>query len=180
MTVEDHSPSRRTFLKESLLGVAVLSAAKVHPRLLLSDGVPAEVATQLHYFSGHEYMIVRAIAGCMVGRVPAETEDPIDAALRADQFLSTADEEVQDQIHQLLTAFNGPFFTFLFDFRFSSFLRMKPQDQDSYLEDWMTSTLAFRRKGFQALKRLTLSMYYTDRRSWATIGYHGMTPEVRP
>ena len=65
-------------------------------------------------------------------------------------------------------------FAFLFDFRFSSFLDMNAADQDSYLEDWMTSSLEFRRTGYQALKRTCLSMFYTDTRSFADIGYHGM------
>jgi hypothetical protein len=57
---------------------------------------------------------------------------------------------------------------------------MSPQDKDSYLEDWMTSNLGFRRTGFQALKRISLSMFYTDSRSWTEIGYEGMfLPEDR-
>jgi len=119
------------------------------------------------------------MVGPASGGAPDEGE--IDVAGRADVFLSTADPEIRDQIHQLLTVFNAPFFTFLFDFRFSSFLNMSPQDKDSYLEDWMKSILGLRRTGFQALKRLCMSMYYTDSRSWKEIGYEGMfLPEERP
>jgi hypothetical protein len=38
----------------------------------------------------------------------------------------------------------------------------------------MTSSFGFRRTGFQALKRLSMSMHYTDERSWEEIGFHGM------
>jgi hypothetical protein len=87
---------------------------------------------------------------------------------------------VQDQLHQLFTVFNAPFFTFLFDFRFCSFLNMSALDKDSYVLDWMTSKFGFRRTGFQALKRVSLSMFYTDSRSWKEIGYEGMfMPEDR-
>jgi hypothetical protein len=51
---------------------------------------------------------------------------------------------------------------------------MDSAGQDSYLEGWMTSSLGFRRTGFQALKRLSMSMHYTDAHSWEEIGFHGM------
>jgi hypothetical protein len=34
--------------------------------------------------------------------------------------------------------------------------------------------MGFRRTGFQALKRVSLSMFYTGSRSWTEIGYEGM------
>jgi hypothetical protein len=104
----------------------------------------------------------------------------VGVPVRADQFLAGADPEVQDQFHQLLSVFNAPFFTFLFDFRGSSFLNMSPGDKDSFIEDWMTSKFSFRRSGFQALKRVSMSMFYTESRSWKDIGYEGMfMPEDR-
>ena len=68
----------------------------------------------------------------------------------------------------------------LLDFRMSSFLNMTLAVKDSYLHDWMTSSLGFRRTGFQALKRVSMSMFYTDSRTWKEIGYDGMfMPEDR-
>jgi len=175
--------SRRKFLKQTLDGVLLLGVARLVPQSALHGEELPPVPKDLQYFDPHEYRVVRAIAGRMVGPASggAPDEGEIDVAGRADVFLSTADPEIRDQIHQLLTVFNAPFFTFLFDFRFSSFLNMSPQDKDSYLEDWMKSILALRRTGFQALKRLCMSMYYTDSRSWKEIGYEGMfLPEERP
>lgn len=34
--------------------------------------------------------------------------------------------------------------------------------------------MGFRRTGFQALKRVSLSMFYAGSRSWTEIGYEGM------
>jgi hypothetical protein len=51
---------------------------------------------------------------------------------------------------------------------------MSTESQDDYLEGWMTSRLGFRRTGFQALKRLCMSMYYTDPASFSAIGYTPM------
>lgn len=174
--------SRRKFLKETFLGVACLSAARLVPTgILIADDMEG-VPEKLFYFSPKEYLIFQAAAARLVGL--SSKDDPaarnIDVAARADKFLSEADPEVQDQFHQLLTIFNAPLFTFLFDFRFSSFLAMSADDQDSYLDDWMTSVLGVRRTGFQALKRTAMSMFYTEQRSWKEIGYEGMfMPEDR-
>ena len=152
----------------------VLSGAKILPALKV-ELFAAEISNQLQYFTGHELLVIQAVAERIVGAPsngnPSVAE--LDVALRADRFLAEADTEIQDQLHQLLAVFNAPFFAFLFDFRFSSFLGMNPEDQDSYLQDWMTSSFAFRRTGFQALKRVCLSMFYTEKRSWAEIGYDG-------
>jgi hypothetical protein len=119
---------------------------------------------------------MEAIAACMIGLNETNEEPPGPAAvaLRADSFLADADPEIQDQMHLLLTVFSASLFTFLFDFRLSSFLDMNREQRESYTHDWMTSRLGFRRTGFQALKRISLSMYYTDGRSWDGISYHGM------
>jgi hypothetical protein len=174
--------SRRVFLKETLFGVACLSAAKLVPAGVLLAGDQKGVPEKLFFFAPKEYLIFQAAAERLIGLTSEgdSKAEVIDVAGRADQFLSGADPEVQDQIHQLLTIFNAPLFTFLFDFRFSSFLSMSPEDKDTYLEDWMTSIFGVRRSGFQALKRISMSMYYTDERSWKDIGYEGMfMPEDR-
>jgi hypothetical protein len=140
------------------------------------------VPHNLVYFSPEEFLIFESVAERLIGAPPPGQPGSaeIGVAARADQFLGGADPEVQEQFHQLLTVFNAPLFAFLFDFRFSSFLSMSPQDKDSYLEDWMTSSLGVRRTGFQALKRICMSMFYTHSGSWKEIGYEGMfMPEDR-
>jgi hypothetical protein len=179
---ESQVGSRRKFLKQTVLGGAFLTVTRIFPRDFLFAQSTEGIPTDLRYFSAQEYLILQALAERIIGP-PAyggPSANDIDVARHADQFLATADVEIQDQFHQLLTVFNAPFFTFLFDLRFSSFINMAPEDKDSYLEDWMTSNLALRRTGFQALKRLCLSMFYTDSRSWKEIGYEGMfLPEDR-
>ena len=130
----------------------------------------------LRFFSGDEFRILHAAALRIVGAASDDgpTGAELDVARRADRFLAGADPEIQEQFHLLLTLLNHQFFTFLFDFRFSSFVNMSPEDQDTYLEDWMMSPLPFRRQAFVGLKRLCMSMYYTDPRSWDAIGYDGV------
>jgi hypothetical protein len=174
--------SRRKFLKETLSGIIFLSASRLIPADSLFAAGRDEVPKDLLFFSPKEYLVFAAVAERMVGPAmpgQAQTKD-VGVAARADQFLAGADSEVQTQLHQLFSVFNAPLFTFLFDFRTSSFLNMSPADRDSYIEDWMTSSLGFRRTGFQALKRISMSMFYTDGRSWKEIGYDGMfMPEDR-
>ena len=163
--------TRRTFLKETFVGATILCAAKYSPvaAFALRD---SDTAGKLLFFSQKEYLIVSAVAERIIGVAASETS--IRVAVRADAFLAAADPEIQEQFHLLLTVFNSPVFTFLFDLRFSNFLSMNEADKESYLLDWMTSNLAFRRTGFQGLKRLCMSMYYSDARSHAEIGYDGM------
>ncbi len=165
------STSRRRFLRQTLLGSAFLTIVKPF-RLFGFAGLPS--SPPLQFFSAYEFQIMKAVAARIIGIDGRSGLSAEQVAIRADAYFGFSDPEVQDQIHQLFTVFNAPFFTFLFDWRFSSFVTMSPEDQDTYLEDWMTSSFAFRRTGFQALKRVSLSMYYTDERSWKEIGYEGM------
>ncbi len=182
MVMKNRATSRRKFLKETLSGVVFLSAAKLMPPNIMFASEQDQVPGELLFFSPKEYLIFEAVSERIIGpAMPGHVRTmDVGVAVRADQFLAGADPEVQDQIHQLLTVFNAPLFTFLFDFRTSSFLNMSSVDKDSYLEDWMTSSLGFRRTGFQALKRVSMSMFYTDSRTWKEIGYDGMfMPEDR-
>ena len=168
--------TRRRFLRQSAFGVVALSAARVIPVFASSPLLSPEIENRLQFFSADEYLIMKAVSDRLIGTSSDGGPSPeqAGAALRADKFLAGSDPEIQGQFHQLLTVFNAPFFTFLFDFRFSSFVNMKPQDQDSYLEDSMTSIIGFRRTGFQALKRTSMSMFYTNEQTWKEIGFAGM------
>jgi len=165
--------SRRVFLVRTLSGTLFLFLARWVPARLLTVLPQNQTADALRYFSGNELRIVRAIAERIIGP-PAPgnpTASSIDVAARADRYLAGADQRIQEQFHLLLTLFNARLFTFLFDFRTQSFVDMSPDDQDSYLENWMTSPIAFRRTGFQALKRLCTGMFYTQSKAWDELGY---------
>jgi hypothetical protein len=174
--------TRRKFLKETLFGFGFLSASRLIPGDALFAGELSQVPKNLLFFSPREYIIFEAVAERIIGAPsPAQPSvKDVGVASRADQFLAGADPEVQDQLHQLFTVFNAAFFTFLFDFRLTSFVNMTAAAKDSYIMDWMTSRFGFRRTAFQALKRVSLSMFYTNSRSWREIGYDGMfMPEDR-
>ena len=53
------------------------------------------------------------------------------------------------------------------------FTKMSPAAQDRYLAQWETSSAAFKRMGFQALKRAVLAAYYGSEPGWTAVGYRG-------
>jgi hypothetical protein len=130
--------SRRKFLKQTVLSATFLTVAKVFPRDFLFARSVEGIPSDLRYFSAQEYLVLQALADRIIGPTAqgGSSVKEIDVARRADQFLATADLEIQDQFHQLLTVFNAPFFTFLFDLRFSSLIKIAPEDKDSYF--WRT------------------------------------------
>ena len=175
------APSRRRFLRRSLSGLLVLGTAGMIPSMARSAFAPSGQRDALRFFSRHEHRLLQAVAESLIGAAEEAAADAIDVAGRADAYLALEDPEIQSQIHLLLAIFGSRTFAFLFDFRFDPFLHMDADARASYLEDWMTSPLEFRRTGFVALKRICLSMHYTDSRSFAAVGYEGMfLPEDRP
>ncbi|MFQ5799897.1 MAG: hypothetical protein ACE5H0_14560 [Bacteroidota bacterium] len=168
--------SRRTFLRQTAFGVAALWSSALLPISCSQyKDVPQEILRRLTFLSGHEYLVVKAVAGRLIRKVLRTDPDAheIEIALRVDKFLAAAHPELQRQFHQLLVVFNSPIFAFLFELRFSSFLDMDPPVQDAYLRSWMTSGIQFRRTAFQALKRLCVGLFYLDDRTWESIGYRG-------
>lgn len=172
VTVDPMSSTRRAFLKETLLGTMFLAAAR--PLRVLATAM--EEPPPPGFFSEEERAIITAAAQRLIGTAVEPDAPLIDVSSRADRFLAEEEPGVQEQMHLLLAIFNSQFAALVFSLKFSSFLDMNPQARDEYLEGWMTSRLGFRRTGFQALKRLCMSMYYTHPASYAGIGYSPLIP----
>jgi hypothetical protein len=166
--------SRRRFLRTTFLGTIALSVGKG-----LSFGSPrgasreAETGGRLLFFDDEEFALFAAIADRIVGPRPEDAPPPAEIARRADVFLAGADPEIREQFHLLLTIMDSAVVAFLFDLRLSSFRHLDPDAQDAFLSDWMTSPLAFRRTAFQALKRVSMSTYYSHPGSWNAIAFDG-------
>jgi len=165
---------RRRFLRRSLSGAAALGVASALVPARVRARSRNDAPGKLQFFTEEEYLVFSGAAARLTGHYASGPGNRVDAALRADRFLGTEDPEIQDQIHLLLTIFNSLPAAVLLGFTFSKFIDMDGTAQDKYLEGWMTSSFAFRRTAFQALKRLAMSMYYTDEGAWEEIGYHGI------
>lgn len=164
--------SRRRFLKQTGFGVAVLGMSGCLPSGGADPSLPDGIRDRLRFCSPTEFLVLKAAAEQIVGPLGAEGQPTFDEiTLRADEFLSGAEPEIQEQFHQLLMVFNSAIAAFLFDLRPSSFLAMSAQDRSAYLEDWMASPIGFRRTAFMGLKRICMSVSYTHPGLWPLIGY---------
>ena len=165
------APGRRRFLRRTLLGSFALLVGKG-----LSYAFPTNGRTEdgpLVFFDDQEFKLFAVIADRIVGPRHHDAPTAHEIARRADVFLSGADPDIRDQFHLLLTILGSAAAAFLFDFRMSAFVNLDPSAQDAYLTDWMTSPLAFRRTAFQAIKRVSMSVYYSHPGSWEGIGFDG-------
>jgi len=101
----------------------------------------------------------------------ASEKNTLDLAAKIDSLLAGLGEDFSKRYRSLLTVFEygapllGPVF--------KRFTQMSSEEKDRYLSGWERSSLAFKRMGFQALKRTALSAYYGSPESWPSIGYRG-------
>ncbi len=171
--------SRRRFLKVGLAGTAVVvlgGAGLALRRTVLREGPAARLKT----FTPKEFSIFAAIADrvCPPGGDGAPGATALEVARKADLVVSTLDEPTRKEFKLLLHVFDNGLAGFLFEGRLRPFTQLSPAEQDRSLASWGRSRLAFRRTGYEAVKRLAGALYYADERTWTRIGYPG-PPDVR-
>jgi hypothetical protein len=173
--------SRRRFLRNTLLGGALLGTAAVVGRHLSGYHLDEETAKRLRALSPKEYLVLQAIVRRLVAPDAADAPSPdaLGAALFVDGYLTKLDEGTRSDVRALLHLFehgSGPF-----RFGLTRFTHMSPDEQDATLTDWETSRLTVRRRGFQALKTLAMLGYWRADATWPLIGYTGpMLPTRAP
>jgi len=121
-------------------------------------------------FTEDEREVLRAICDRLLpghGRAPGAAEMGVAERLERllDELGATAD------FRRLLALFEWS--PWLFEAKPGRFTRLSEVDQDDVLRGWATSRLGFRRSGFVATKRLAMSLYYTQPKSWPAIGFPG-------
>ena len=123
----------------------------------------------LQLFTDREYRILKAAADRIVPE--ASEHHGMDLAQKIDSTLARVPKEMGREFKLLLLVFEygGPFL----GFTFKRFTQMSPEEKDRSLQNWERSRLAFKRMGFQALKRTSLAAYYGSNLSWPGIGYRG-------
>ena len=108
----------------------------------------------------------------------APSPSQIDVAAKADAFLAPLPQNDRKDLKQLLALFDNALFSALQGGPPRPFTQMSPQDQDAHLRRWQTSRLALQRTGFQAMKRLSCALYFSDPRTFASVGYPGPPYEL--
>jgi hypothetical protein len=101
------------------------------------------------------------------GRAPETSA--IEVAGRMERLLDEL--EATADFRRLLALFEWS--PLLFEAKPSRFTQLSPEGQDRVLRGWAESRLGFRRSGFVAIKRLAMSLYYTQPESWPAIGFPG-------
>ncbi len=152
--------SRRGLLKKTLAGAALLAAAGAVPLALRKTKLRATTQA-LQFFTPAEYSIWAAVAG----RILTDSPPQLDVAAKKD-------------LKQLLALFDNALFSFLSGGPPRPFTQMTPAEQDAQLAAWQTSRLAIKRTGYQAMKRLTCALYFSDPATYAAVGYPGPPYEL--
>jgi hypothetical protein len=155
---------RRSFLRGTLSGAALLAAGAVLPAGCRSYPPPA---VPLHFFNPQEYAVFQAIARATLGL----GNETIDVAAEVDRLVARMDRSVRRDIRWILRIFEHG--THLFDLKGKRFTRLDRASQEAYLAGWMHSSLGARRLVFRALKLLSALGFYGVPETWSAIGYGG-------
>jgi hypothetical protein len=160
--------SRRSFLALAGSAGALAALGRVRP-----DALAAAAAPSVGFFSPGETEILTQIVERMVasGLPDAPRVRDGGAVATIDRLCGGLEPTLTAPLPSLLRAVEwGPW---LFDFAFARFTELGDEAKDASLRGWMTSRLALRRLGFQALKNLSFLGWYSQDESWAAIGYRG-------
>jgi hypothetical protein len=164
----EHATTRRGFLQLAGTSASLATLAQLRALPAAAAAAPGE-----RFFAPADTEVLTQVVERLVA-----SDDPSAPSVRETQTMATIDRvcghldsSVTEPLPWLLRAVEyGPI---LFDWTPSRFTRLDASGQDAALRSWMTSRLALRRQGFQALRNLAFLGYYTQPASWPGIGYAG-------
>ena len=202
--------TRRTFLRRTLAGAALLLVAGTFLRHLTGYRLPPR-EKPLRHLSDSEAVILSAVVARILSPPPesppfgappanerfrdASPGAPSGAASTSLLAPPTPDSvDTLGQIDAYLSHLPPPAVADvrallhlvehsppLFALRFARFTRLDGDAQDRILAGWESSRIEVRRLGFAALKRLAMLGYYGDPRTHALLGYVPMPlPQNNP
>lgn len=163
---------RRTFLRKGLFGGAVLLLGGVGLGAIPGAHV-AEPARALAVLDDRAFQVLVAVAR----RVVREPDvDHVALAHRVDDGLGALPIEAQGDLVKLLHLFDNALASAVLDRRVVPFTQLDGTDQDAALLAWRDSSLALRRSGYQALRKLCLVAHWGEESSFGVIGYAPPAP----
>lgn len=169
---------RRSFLKLGLLGGALLATGGALSWVALRPGKREPMpAGGLEVLSLAEYSVLAAVARRLLPReAPWPSPDALGVAKGCDALLAQLDETTRIQVRQLLNLFESGLNCLVSGVSAAPFTALPPESQDQVLEAWGRGRLSLQRAGYQALRRLTVSIYFGRKEAWAAAGYPGPPP----
>ncbi len=166
--------SRRGFLRAGLLTTVALGALGSLPGCTRSSEYRQRIGSEHpEVLSEKELAILMALADRVItpGKdCPSASEARI--ARRIDRELVFSDGKLREDVRSALALLeHGP----ILDLRFRRFTRLTPVEQDEFLQNCVKSSWALRRNAFNGIRFLCSFFYYTDDRTWRSVGYGGPT-----
>jgi hypothetical protein len=161
--------SRRGFLRAGVLTTGALTfGGTIASCLRDTHGVEGEEPEVL---SRGELATLAAVADrVIVAREGTPTARDARTARRIDRELTFNEGQLVGDVRAALAMIEyGPYV----DLHLRPFTRLDPTAQDAYLQSCAESSWTLRRNAFSGLRFLCLFFYYTDDRTWHSIGYGG-------
>ena len=161
--------SRRGFLRAGVLTTGALAfGGTIASCLRDTHGIEGEEPEVL---SRGELATLAAVADrVIVARDGTPTAREARTARRIDRELTFNEGQLVGDVRAALAMIEyGPYL----DLHLRPFTRLDPAAQDAYLQACADSSWTLRRNAFSGLRFLCLFFYYTDDRTWRSIGYGG-------
>ncbi len=157
---------RRTFLRLSLVGAAVLGVGALVVRTTRRS--PAEARADA------QRVLAAVIPALMAGVLPLDTKaandarnQALDRTMTAIDGLPPATRAELDQLFGLLASHPGRWLAGL------DWDAATPEQAAAFLQRWRTSSFNLFVAGYQAMHDLVLGSWYADPSAWDAIGYPG-------
>ncbi len=163
---------RRKFIKKGLIGGALLAVGGGTGLALRRTRLAFTPHEPLKFLTEEEFAICAAFAERIIpGGANHPPASELRVAEKCDAVMARSDSVTKKEFKQLLGLFDNALAAFFFDFRFTPFTQLDPEDQDRAIDQWRRSRITLRRTGYQALKRLACACYYGSPEAYAGTGY---------
>ena len=160
---------RRTFLRLTLFGAAVLGASALVLRTA-TRRTPAEARADIE--SGLRAVIPALLAGVLpleAGASGVGQRQALERTLAAIDGLAPGTRAELDQLFGLLASHPGRWLAGV------DWASATPEQAAVFLQRWRSSSFNLFVAGYQAMHDLVLGSWYADASSWDAIGYPGPT-----
>ena len=168
---------RRTFGKVAGGGLLALLGAGgfLFARRTRMVPLPAE---PLQYFTPAEFSIFTALAETII-QVPEgqPTVHDLGIAKIADGVMAANPVDAQKDFKRVLGLLDNALAGFLLTGATAPFSQLTVEGRERVLRIWQNHRVGVLRSGFVACKRIVVSCYYADDRTWRGVGYAG-PPEI--
>jgi len=160
---------RRTILRLSVLGAAVLGASAITLRLAGRRSPEAARADARTVLRAVTPALLAGVLPLESGANQAAQGQALERTLAAIDGLAPATRAELDQLFGLLASHPGRWLAGL------DWGNATPEQVAAFLQRWRTSSFDLFVVGYQAMHDLVLGSWYADASSWDAIGYPGPT-----